>query len=687
MTPKPGKQNKNTDPDALRRRAEKKLAALRKRSKGVDERTPEEVIHELQVHQIELEMQNEALREAHAALEASWDRYVDLYEFAPVGYLTLSKTAVIEEANLTGAGLLGTDRRNLINGRFRNYVDPAGLDRWDRYFVSVLHSPEKQRCDLVLQKGDGSRFHARLESLRIDREREDPVIRMAVSDVTAEKEAEETLRYNALIISEVHDAIVTTKNDDQFTITGWNPGAETVYGWKEDEVLGRRSTGILHTEYPGQDRNDVLRNILSTGEFMGEVIQSRKDGTRIVVDARLIARRNRKGEITDWIAVNRDITDRKQGEEVISRLSEERRILIDNMPAMILYKDTKNMIMRVNPAVTKFFGAPAAEIEGKSAYELFPEEAEGYYRDDLEVMRSGVPKFGIVQRMPDATGAKIWVRTDKIPLKDEEGRITGLLVFSVDITGIKLAEADLIRRSNEVQAVNEELSAAGDELRRSEIRLTASLKEKEVLLAEVHHRVKNNLAAFISLLSLDGTYEETESGMKLKKDLQNRARSMALIHETLYRTGNFSKVDMEVYLSTLVSQLAGSYARNRKIRMIVDIPGIVLDLSRATTAGLIVNELVTNSFKYAFPPWFDCQAVRGEPCTIRVSLARQEGSVMLTVADNGRGMPSGFDLCSAKSLGLKLVNFLARHQLRADISIAGDKGTEFLFRMDMENQT
>ncbi len=99
-----------------------------------------------------------------------------------------------------------------------------------------------------------------------------------------------------------------------------------------------------------------------------------------------------------------------------------------------------------------------------------------------------------------------------------------------------------------------ELSSAGDELRRSETRLTASLKEKEVLLAEIHHRVKNNLAAFISLLSLDGTYEETESGRKLKNDLQNRARSMALIHETLYRTGNFSKVDMEVYLSTLVSQ-------------------------------------------------------------------------------------------------------------------------------------
>jgi PAS domain S-box-containing protein len=687
MKPKFRKQQKKTDPDALRRTAEKKLAALKERSTGVDARTPDQVIHELQVHQIELEMQNEALRDAHLALETSWDKYIDLYEFAPVGYLTLTKNAVIEEGNLTGAALLGTDRRNLLKTRFRKFVEPADLERWDQYFISVLRNPEKQRCDLILVKGDGSRFNARLESLRIDQDRMDPVVRVAVSDITMEKQAEEALRYNALIISEVHDAIVTTKNDEHFTITGWNPGAETVYGWKQDEVIGRGSKGIFQNEYPGQDRNATLRNILSTGMYEGEVIQSRKDGTRIVVDARLVARRNSNGEITDWISVNRDITGRKRAEDVIGLLSEERRILIDNMPAMIMYKDTKNTIMRVNPAVTKFFGASATAIEGKSAYELFPEEAEGYYVDDLEVMRSGIPKFGIVQQMPDATGAKIWVRTDKIPLKDEGGRITGLLVFAVDITGIKQAEDELIQRSNDVQAANEELSAAGEELRRSETRLTASLKEKEVLLAEIHHRVKNNLAAFVSLLSLEGTYEETESGRKLKNDLQNRARSMALIHETLYQTGNFSKVDMEVYLSTLVSQLAGSYARSKEIRSVVDIRGVDMDLARATTAGLIVNELITNSFKYAFPPSFDCQAVRGEPCTIRVSLTRQDGSFLLSVADNGLGMPAGFDPLSSKTLGLKLVNFLARHQLRAETSVSTDKGTEFVFRLDAEDRS
>ena len=120
---------------------------------------------------------------------------------------------------------------------------------------------------------------------------------------------------------------------------------------------------------------------------------------------------------------------------------------------------------------------------------------------------------------------------------------------------------------------------------------------------------------------------------------------------------------MDLYLTTLVSQIAGSYAEGGHVRTVVDAGDVILDISRATTAGLIINELVTNSFKYAFPPGFDCEAERGEACTIRVSLVPQDGSPVLTVADNGKGFPEGFDPLMAKSLGLKLVTFLARHQL------------------------
>ncbi len=249
-------------------------------------------------------------------------------------------------------------------------------------------------------------------------------------------------------------------------------------------------------------------------------------------------------------------------------------------------------------------------------------------------------------------------------------------------------EQQLVQKNEELTAMDEELrqnleelSLREQELVQSEANLREALAEKEILLSEIHHRVKNNLTAFISLLSLDGSYEDTEGGRALRKDLQNRARSMALIHETLYRTGKFSNVDMEIYLTTLVNQIAGTYAETGKIKTVVDVHGVTLDLARATTAGLIINELVTNSFKYAFPPGFDCAAARGNPCTIRVSLDLGNATYVLRVADNGRGLPEGFDPLATKSLGLKLVNFLARHQLRADIEVRSDQGTEFIFRL------
>ncbi len=259
---------------------------------------------------------------------------------------------------------------------------------------------------------------------------------------------------------------------------------------------------------------------------------------------------------------------------------------------------------------------------------------------------------------------------------------------------LRANELQLVRKNEDLKALNEEITATRDELRSNvaklrerEQELTVALTEKETLLSEIHHRVKNNLSAFISLLSLEGSHGETEAGLVLRKDLQNRARSMALIHETLYQTGKFSTVDMQIYLSTLVSQIASSYSDSARIRTLVDAEGIVFPLGRATTAGLIINELVTNSIKYAFPPEFSCTEIRGEPCTIRISVTRNNAACVIAVADNGRGMPAGFDPLASKSLGLKLVTFLARHQLRAVVSVLTEKGTEFIFRLENEDGT
>ena len=248
-------------------------------------------------------------------------------------------------------------------------------------------------------------------------------------------------------------------------------------------------------------------------------------------------------------------------------------------------------------------------------------------------------------------------------------------------------EQELTRKNTDLNMLNEELTAVQEELQqnigvlsehenelaKNEEKLKKALAEKEMLLAEIHHRVKNNLTAFISLLSLEGSTEDTPAGKMLRQDLQNRARSMALIHETLYRTHRYDEVEMGIYLTTLLNQIADSFRTTRVVKTVVDAKGVMLDISRATPAGLIINELVTNSFKYAFPDSFNAMAVRNELPTIMVTFAEHGQKYVMTVSDNGVGLPPGFDLTKTQSLGLKLVNFLAKHQMRANIEVRGTK--------------
>jgi two-component sensor histidine kinase len=278
----------------------------------------------------------------------------------------------------------------------------------------------------------------------------------------------------------------------------------------------------------------------------------------------------------------------------------------------------------------------------------------------LRVFRNGIKTKCEVQLERDGQPLAI-VRIEGVLVEQKPEKNMACRAAIIDITDQRNAERDIISRNEDLLSLNRKLEEAGADLRYKQDTLTQSLAETEALLDEVNHRVKNNLSAFISLLSLKGSHEDTPEGQRLKTDLINRAQSMALIHETLYRTKKFSSV-------------AGS------VQVHVYAGGVVLDIARATPCGLIINELITNSFKYAFPATFDCMKVRGRPCIINVSLKEVEGICTLSISDNGIGMPGEVNPRNAKSLGLSLVKFLAKHQLRAETKIHNKDGTGFSFR-------
>ena len=216
------------------------------------------------------------------------------------------------------------------------------------------------------------------------------------------------------------------------------------------------------------------------------------------------------------------------------------------------------------------------------------------------------------------------------------------------------------------------------ERKRAEEALRAALEQKEMLLREVHHRVKNNLAAIIGLLELQQEGMTEGPLARQLEELGNRIRSMALVHEMLYQSANLNRIDFQEYLQTLVAHLRHAFDPQGAIRIAVAATGVYLDLDAAIPCGLIVNELVINALKYAFPERRPRPGASA--CEMTVTVAQDGTACTLTVADNGVGLPAGLDWATTRTLGLRLVRLLGRHQLGGQLELDGVQGTRCSLR-------
>lgn len=222
-------------------------------------------------------------------------------------------------------------------------------------------------------------------------------------------------------------------------------------------------------------------------------------------------------------------------------------------------------------------------------------------------------------------------------------------------------------RTAEIISVNAQLIHEIDERKRAEKRITESLKEKEVLLMEIHHRVKNNMQVISSLLNLQSRYVIDERDRQLFSDSQNRVRSMALVHEKLYQSDDLARIDFADYITKLTQQLISSYGMHG-ISITVQAANMFLTIEQAIPCALIVNELVSNALKYAFPD--------GQRGTIEIHFSKENDYYRLIVQDNGIGMPHDFETEHTDSLGLELVSILTK-QLQGTIEREETEGTRY----------
>jgi PAS domain S-box-containing protein len=326
------------------------------------------------------------------------------------------------------------------------------------------------------------------------------------------------------------------------------------------------------------------------------------------------------------------------------RESEERfRVLAEtSMAGIALYQGEQ--FVYANPATARIFGCTVAELLEMKFWDwAHGDSREMVRKRELARLQCQAEPAQYECRVAAKSDEQKWVLVS-VGCLEFRGKPAGIATF-IDIT----------------------------ETKRAEEQLRASLSEKEILLKEIHHRVKNNLQVICTLLELQSDYIVDDPSRKFFMESQDRIRSMALVHEKLYQTKDFSRIDFAGYINSLTSHLYRSYvASPEQVTLSAEVGDVALGIDEAIPCGLIINELISNALKYAFTDG------RKGIVSVRFRMDDQ-GMITLTVTDNGVGFPVGLNFRETDSLGLQLVNMLTK-QLQGDINLDTDQGTIFTIR-------
>lgn len=293
----------------------------------------------------------------------------------------------------------------------------------------------------------------------------------------------------------------------------------------------------------------------------------------------------------------------------------------------------------VNPAFLTIFKGNYEDYLGKTVLELLPGVVKsGIFAELIKTVETGVTTENEYKYKDDDKEG--WVR--HVMVKYDEG----VIVYSKDITARKSLE----------------------------VKLNKTLKEKETILKEIHHRVKNNLQIITSLINLQLNTIGNEEAKNILIATRNRISTIAIVHEKLYEGDSYENVNLAIYIADLINNLRKmSHIKNKNVYCLTDCDEIFCYTQKALNLGLIINELVINAMKYAFPD--------NREGVILVTAKNNMQSILVTVEDNGVGLPEGLNFRTQESLGMQIVSSLA-DQLEADVMVESKQGTKFIFRLN-----
>jgi PAS domain S-box-containing protein len=475
-------------------------------------------------------------------------------------------------------------------------------------------------------------------------------IAVIAHDVTDRKHVEQkildqTAKLESIFESSAH--LVWTV-DKEFKLTSCNNNfSETFFfNYKTEPVLYEQLHKVVSPQFREEYENywyPLYRKVLAGNSLKFERKQKEQNGSLNYKEIYLNPIRNSQGEIIEIACLAHDITENKQFEKQIVEQSAKLKAIFESGDQLMWTIGTDKRLSSFNQnyakAIYNLYGY-YPEI-GKSIRGSKNSEYQEHWDEKYEAAFKGKQIEFISERV-NRDGVKIIRQMILYPIKDNDNKVIEISGIGFDIT----------------------------ENKKNEERITQSLKEKEVLLKEVHHRVKNNMQVISSILNLQSSYVKDTYALNLLKECQNRIKSMAFIHESLYQTKNFESVNFSEYITTLSKNLVHTYSINSKnIKLVLTLDKLFLNLDSSIPCGLIINEIISNSLKYAFPDNRDG--------IIFVTLKVDNNNVRIEAGDNGVGIPQGIDIKQTETLGLQLVDTLVE-QINGTLVLDRTKGTKFI---------
>ncbi|QWR77235.1 PAS domain S-box protein [Candidatus Magnetomonas plexicatena] len=350
-----------------------------------------------------------------------------------------------------------------------------------------------------------------------------------------------------------------------------------------------------------------------------------------------------------------EINERRHTEEILSESETKYRSLIQSVQDGIISTDENGVIISFNRGAEAIFGYKEADLTGKHAAELIPSRLQDTYKRAVQMLQLLGDSYFAGKRL------------------EFEGHRKDGTEFPCEVS----IASWKIKEDRFYVAIVRDIT----ERKHMENQISASLHEKEVLLREIHHRVKNNMQIITSLLNLQNRYLKDQKDIDIFTETKNRIKAMSLVHEKLYQSETLSKIDFNDYVRNLALGLFRSYGvSERKINLKVDVPSISFVIDTVISCGLVINELISNSIKYAFP---DISINDSQPPEREIGISLHipddgTDSYKLLVWDNGVGIPQESELAEHKSLGLQLVHSIVENQLQGQVIVERKSGTKFI---------